>query len=73
MDHSLTRYEKSVANKMKKGILYRKTGSCLGGNEMTQRYTNADLKISLYVRVHIKLIPWKFRLLNPENSEVIYL
>ena len=57
MDHSLARYEKSVANKMKKGILYRKTGSCLGGNEMTQRYTNADLKIALYLGVHIKLIP----------------
>ena len=35
------------------------------------RYTNADLKISLYVCVHIKLIPWKFRFLNPKNSRGI--
>ena len=31
----------------------------------SQRYTNADLKISLYVYVHIKTIPWEFRVLNP--------
>ena len=31
-------------------------------------YTNADLKISVYVYVHIKTIPWKFRILNPKNS-----
>ena len=35
------------------------------------RYTNADLKISLYVCVHIKTIPWKFHILNPKNSWVI--
>ena len=34
-------------------------------------YTNADLKISLYVCVHIKTIPWKFRIPNPKNSGVI--
>ena len=28
------------------------------------RYTNADVKTSLYVRVHIKIISWKFRILN---------
>ena len=32
----------------------------------------ADLKISLYVGVHIKTIPWKFRILNPKDSRVIY-
>ena len=37
------------------------------------RYTNADLKISLYVCVHIKRIPWKFRILNPQESRVICL
>ena len=36
-----------------------------------QRYTNADLKISLYVRVHIKLVLWKFHILNPKNSQAI--
>ena len=36
------------------------------------RYTNADLKMSLYVRVHIKMIPWKIRILNPRNSRVMY-
>ena len=28
------------------------------------RYNNADLKIYLYVWVHIKTIPWKFRILK---------
>ena len=35
-------------------------------------YTNADLKISLYACVHIKTIPWKFFILKPKNSRVIY-
>ena len=34
-------------------------------------YTNADLKISLYVCVHIKTIQWKFCMFNPKNSWVI--
>ena len=33
----------------------------------TWRYTNADLKISLYVCVHIKTTPWKFCILNPKD------
>ena len=33
---------------------------------------NADLKISLYVRVHIRIIPWKFCILNLKNCGVIY-
>ena len=36
-----------------------------------KRYTNTDLKISLYIWVHIKTIPWKFRFLNPNNSRII--
>ena len=36
------------------------------------RYTIADLKISLYACVQIKAIPWKFRILKPKNSRVIY-
>ena len=36
-----------------------------------QRYTNADLKISLQVRLQIKIIPWKFYILSPKNSRVI--
>ena len=39
---------------------------------ISERYNNADLKISLYVRVHIKTIPWKFRIFYPKNSRVIY-
>ena len=35
-------------------------------------YTNADLKISLYVCVRIKTMPSKFRIPNPKNSRVIY-
>ena len=32
-------------------------------SEKGQRYTNADLKISLCIWVNIKTIPWKFVLL----------
>ena len=35
------------------------------------RYTNADLKISLYVCVYIKTILWKFRFFSPKNGRVI--
>ena len=35
-------------------------------------YTYVNLKISLYVFVHLKIIPWKFHVLNPKNSRVIY-
>ena len=31
------------------------------------RFANADLKISVYVCVHIKTISWKFWILNPKN------
>ena len=33
---------------------------------------NEELQISLHVCVHIKTITWKFRCLNPKNSQVIY-
>ena len=36
------------------------------------RYTNADLKISLYVCVYTKITPWKFRILNHKDSWVIH-
>ena len=36
-----------------------------------QRYSNADLKISICVCIYIKTIPWKFPILNPKNSRVI--
>ena len=36
------------------------------------RYTNADLKITLYICVHIKLIPRKFRIPNPKSLPVIF-
>ena len=35
------------------------------------RYSNVDLKISLYVYVHTKIIPWKFCIFNPKYSRVI--
>ena len=37
----------------------------------TYTYTNVDLKIFVYVCVHIKTLPWKFCILNPKNSRVI--
>ena len=38
----------------------------------TERSTNADLKISLYILNHVKVIQWKFRNPNRKNSRVIY-
>ena len=35
------------------------------------RYTNVDLKISLYFCFHIKITAWTFLILNPTNSQVI--
>ena len=35
-------------------------------------YTNTDLKISLYVLIHIKIISWKCFILNPKNYRVIH-
>ena len=34
------------------------------------RYTNADLKISGYVWVHVNTIPYKFPILNLKNCRV---
>ena len=34
-------------------------------------YTNVDLKISIYIWIHIKRLTLKFRFLNPQNSRVI--
>ena len=36
------------------------------------RYTNADMKISLYVLIHIEILPSKFRFLNSKNTQIIY-
>ena len=33
--------------------------------------TIADLKISVFVLIHIKIIPWKLRVLSPKNSRDI--
>ena len=38
---------------------------------VTQRHTNADLKISIFVPIDVKIIPWKFCILNPKNFGVI--
>ena len=40
--------------------------------DLLKRYINADLKISIYVRAHIKGIPCKFCILNPKSFRVIY-
>ena len=44
----------------------------LGNVFRVYRYFNADLKMSPYVRVHIKILSRKFRILNARDSRVIY-
>ena len=36
------------------------------------KYTKAELKISPYLQIHIKIIPWKFCILNQKNSRIIH-
>ena len=31
------------------------------------QYTNTDFKISLYVRIHVKILPWKFCIFNSKG------
>ena len=38
---------------------------------LSQRYTNADLKISLHIQIYLKIAPWKFRIFNRKNFRVI--
>ena len=64
---NLTVQRSSVYIKILRNIFCRLEVWCF------QRYTNADLKLSSYVRVPMKIIPWKFRILNRKNSRVIYL
>ena len=35
------------------------------------RYTNLDSKISLYVCVHVKTMPWEICILNPKNPRKV--
>ena len=35
-------------------------------------HTDADLKISLYVPIHVKILSWKCFILNPKNYWVIH-
>ena len=37
----------------------------------TLGYTNANFKVSLYVYFKMKIVPWKFRVLDPKNFWVI--
>ena len=39
---------------------------------LSLEYTHADFKMSLHVRVRIKIISWKFDSLNPKDSRVIH-
>ena len=45
-------------------------GSLTVLSQVKKTYANADLKISLYVCVYLKTVPWKCRILDPENSRV---
>ena len=38
----------------------------------TQRYSNGDFKTFLYIQIHIKIIPFKFHILNQKKCRVIF-
>ena len=40
-------------------------------NSLLSQFILENLKISLYVRLHKKTMPWKFRIINPKNAQVI--
>ena len=46
--------------------------SMSGDIEYIKYITHANLNISLYVLIYIKMLPWKFRILNPKNRRVIH-
>ena len=68
-------------NSIKRGIFYsqalRFNKICYNRSDLRNsckrllKGANAELKVSLYVCVHIKTIPSKFPFLNPDNSRVI--
>ena len=41
-------------------------------HEYIKYITHANFNISLYVLIYIKMLPWKFRILNPKNRRVIH-
>ena len=45
--------------------------NCKNIETTSERFTNTNLKIFLYVLILIKITLWKFRTLNPKNSRVI--
>ena len=62
--------EKAVVNCSERRVV-----GCHDKERYLASYTNAnaDLKISIHVCVHIKIIPSEFRISNLKNSRVIYL
>ena len=61
----MTKYDYSQKCTFKNFITSCKTALKL------ERYTNADLEISLYAWLHVKTVPWKFRNLNLRILELI--
>ena len=59
--HVLLYGDSSLKNETNTGFL----------NSTMNYILNANLKISVYVHVHIKVVLWKFRVLNPRTSRVI--
>ena len=41
-------------------------------NFLPLKLINAGLKISTYILIYIKMISWKFRIINPKNSWAIH-
>ena len=70
----LEKYLISVAATLSRGYIVQFTPHfvCCSTLINVLWYTNAYLKTSLNVQVHIKTISWKFRIPNPKNSRVIY-
>ena len=58
---------------IKKNSLRIFTGKRKFTDKFPLKVHNADLKISFYVLIYIKIMPWKFCILYPRNWWVIHL
>ena len=63
---------KNLDPALKHGLRLKKVHRVIRFEQSYWRYSNADLKISLYIHINIKAIPGKFCILDRKNYRVIH-